>query len=34
MLSNAESADGRNDSIFGFSIYNTHVIQNPTESSM
>ena len=34
ILSNVESADGGNDSIFGFSIYNIHVILNPKESSM
>ena len=33
ILSNAKSADGGNNSIFGFSI-NIHVIQNPNESSM
>ena len=31
-LSNAKSANGGNDSIFGFSFYNIHVIQNPQES--
>ena len=34
ILSNAKSADGRNDSVFGFSFYNIHVIQNPKESSL
>ena len=29
ILSNTKSADGGNDSIFGFSINNIHVIQNP-----
>ena len=28
-LSNAKSAEGGNDSIFGSSFYNIHVIQNP-----
>ena len=30
-LSNAKSADGGIDFIFGFSFYNIHVIQNPKE---
>ena len=34
ILSNAKSADGGNNSIFRFSIYNIHVIQNLKESSM
>ena len=34
ILSNAKSADGGNDSIFGFSIYNIHVTQNPNKCSM
>ena len=32
--SNAKPVDGENDSIFQFSIYNIHVIQNPKENSM
>ena len=34
MLSNTKSADDGNNSIFEFSFYNIHVIQNPKESSM
>ena len=34
ILSIAKSDDGGNDSIFRFSIYNIHVIQNPKESSI
>ena len=33
VLSNAKSADGGNNSIFGFSFYNIPVIQNPKERS-
>ena len=34
ILSRAKSAGGGNDSIFGFSFFNIHVIQNPKESSL
>ena len=34
ILFKAKSADGGNDFIFWFSIFNIHVIHNPVESSM
>ena len=34
ILFKAKSADGKNDATLGFSFFNIHVIQNPTESSV
>ena len=34
LANNAKSVDGRNDSIFGFSFFNIHVIKNSKEASI